>query len=154
MREGTVVAVDPGYKQTAVVVWDGERVLWSEIVSNLELLPILDSLAKSHGNVAIERMQCYGKPAGKEVLETCEWIGRMVETCVRAGAEVIFIYRMQAKMHLCQSSRARDSHIRQALIDKHGAPGTGRNPGPTYGLKADLWAALAIADTWKTASSP
>lgn len=145
----TVVAIDPGHKQTAVVVWNGEAVLWCEIVSNADLLETLHLLAQEHKQVAIERMACYGKPVGREVLETCEWIGRMMETAIRAGAEVTLIYRREAVLNLCQSCRGvKDSHVRQALIDKHGPVGSAASKGPLYRVKKDMWAALAIADTW------
>lgn len=153
MREGTVVGIDPGYRQTAIVVWDGERVLFCDIIPNLEVLPLIDVLSKAHRNVAIERMACYGKPAGKEVLETCEWIGRMIQVATTAGAEVELIYRLRVKLHLCHSARATDAHVRQSLIDKHGAIGTKTNPGKLYRVKKDMWAALAVADTWKTGAS-
>ena len=145
----TVVAIDPGHKQTAVVVWNGEAVLWCEILQNADLLETLHLLAQEHTQVAIERMACYGKPVGKEVLETCEWIGRMMETAIRAGAEVTLIYRREAVLNLCNSCRGvKDSHVRQSLIDKLGPVGTAAQKGPLYRIKKDMWAALAIADTW------
>lgn len=146
-----VVAIDPGYQQTAIVVWDGERILWCEIVPNADVLPAIHVLAEEHKNVAIERMACYGRPVGREVLETCEWIGRMMETAIRAGAEVTLIYRRDVVLHLCNSCRGvKDSHVRQALIDKHGPIGSAKSRGTLYPLKKDLWAAMAVADTWMT----
>jgi hypothetical protein len=35
--------------------------------------------------------------------------------------------------------------VRQALIDRLGPQGTKKNPGPTYGMRSHLWAALAVA---------
>jgi len=46
---------------------------------------------------------------------------------------------------LCGSVRAKDSNIRQALIDRVGPQGKKHSPGPTYGLAKHDWAALAIA---------
>ena len=37
--------------------------------------------------------------------------------------------------------------MRQALLDRVGPRGTAKAPGPTYGLKADEWAALGVAVT-------
>jgi hypothetical protein len=56
------------------------------------------------------------------------------------------VYRNAVKLHICGTPRAKDPNIRQALIDKYGAPGTKKNPGPTYGVSSHLWSALAIAD--------
>lgn len=59
---------------------------------------------------------------------------------------VELIYRRDIKIHLCGTVKAKDGNIRQALIDKHGAPGTKKSKGPTYGVSGHLWAALAVAD--------
>lgn len=91
--------------------------------------------------IAIEMIASYGMPCGKEVFETCLWIGRFTEHC----REPRLVYRRDIKMHHCGSARAKDANIRQALIDKYGAPGTKKNPGATYGLKSHLWAAFALA---------
>ena len=50
----------------------------------------------------------------------------------------------------CNSAAAKDTNIRQALIDHYGgskaeAIGVKAKPGPLYGIKADEWSALAIA---------
>jgi hypothetical protein len=74
-----------------------------------------------------------------------------METAIRAGAEVTLIYRREAVLNLCNSCRGvKDSHVRQALIDKHGPIGSAAAKGPLYRIKKDMWAALAIADTWMT----
>ena len=62
------------------------------------------------------------------------------------------IYRKDVKLHLCGSPRAKDSNIRQALIDRFGpgkekAIGLKKTPGPLYGVKSHVWAALAVAVT-------
>jgi hypothetical protein len=57
------------------------------------------------------------------------------------------VYRRDVKMFLCGSNRAKDGNIRQALLDLVGPQGTKKAPGPTYGLRGDEWAALAVAVT-------
>jgi len=88
----------------------------------------------------------YGMPVGKEVFETCVWIGRFMQVWHDPDA-VRLIYRRDVKLHLCGSARAKDGNIRQALIDKLGPQGTKKAPGPTYGVKSHAWAALALAVT-------
>jgi len=54
------------------------------------------------------------------------------------------------KLHLCGSARAKDTNIRQALIDRYGgsaAIGKKAAPGPLYGVSKDVWSALAVAVT-------
>jgi hypothetical protein len=36
-------------------------------------------------------------------------------------------------------------NVRQALLDKYGAPGTKKAPGLTYGISSHVWAAFALA---------
>ena len=78
------------------------------------------------------------------IFDTVYWTGRFREAW---GDKGFFdrIPRMTVKMHLCHNSRAKDSNIRQALIDRFGAPGTKKEQGLTYGLKADMWQAFALA---------
>ena len=39
-----------------------------------------------------------------------------------------YIYRKEEKMNICHTMRAKDSNIRQALIDRFGEVGTKKNP--------------------------
>ena len=64
------------------------------------------------------------------------------------------VYRTQVKLHICGTARAKDSNVRQALMDRYGstrelAIGKKKTPGPLYGFSADMWSALAIALTYK-----
>jgi len=70
----------------------------------------------------------YGMAVGKEVFETCVWIGRFIEIARLRNIEVEYIYRKEEKMNLCNSMKAKDSNIRQALIDRFGEVGTKKNP--------------------------
>lgn len=99
--------------------------------------------------LAIEMIASYGMPVGREVFETCVWIGRFIEAW---GGPYTLVYRKDVKLHLCGQPRAKDSNIRQALIDRYGgkdrAVGKKATPGPLYGVSADVWSALAIAVTF------
>lgn len=139
----TVLAIDPGTTESAFVVWDG-KVIHSGFIPNEEMLPIVATAVNSGIDlIAIEMIACYGMAVGKETFETCVWIGRFME---RATRPVHRVTRLAVKMHLCHTAKAKDANVRQALIDKHGAPGTKKAPGPTYGVSGHLWAALAVAD--------
>jgi hypothetical protein len=86
---------------------------------------------------------------GKEVFETCVWIGRFKQALVRSVFEqnIHSIYRKDEKMNLCHTMKAKDGNIRQALIDRFGVVGTKKNQGWFYGFAADVWAAYAIGVT-------
>ena len=142
----TVLACDPGTTKSAFIVWDGSRVRNSGIVENGALLELLKSgdLAP-YDFAAIEMVACYGMAVGKDVFETVFWIGRFYEVLQRR-TPVTRVYRKDVKLHLCNSPRAKDGNIRQALIDKWGEVGTKKNRGPLFGVSSHIWAALAVAD--------
>ena len=94
----------------------------------------------------------YGMPVGREVFETCVWIGRFAEILARTtGREPRLVCRRDVKLHHCHSPRANDATIRQALVDRfaYGQPnhgkGTKKQPGWFYGFHADIWQAYALA---------
>lgn len=150
----TVLAIDPGTSESAFIVWDGRRSYRSGFITNEAMLDVVRQAREVQESaaspaiqlIAIEMVACYGMPVGREVFETCLLIGRMIEICEREGMPVQLVYRKDVKMHLCHTAKAKDANVRQALIDKHGAPGTKKAPGPTYGISGHLWAALAVAD--------
>ena len=142
----TITAIDPGTTQSAVVHWDGQRILGHSIIPNSQLLSSARQWSRGANRVpvVIEMIASYGMPVGRDVFETCLLIGRLMEIC---GPTTRLIYRMDVKMHLCHNTRAKDGNIRQALIDRFGAPGLKKSPGVTYGLRADEWQAFALAVT-------
>ena len=144
-----ILAIDPGNEQSGFVLFEDGRIVESGILANLEMLREIGRTSVAHPRVAIaiEMVASYGMPVGADIFETCVWIGRFVEHAAGRGIDARLIYRRDVKMHLCASPRAKDGNIRQALIDKLGAPGTKKAPGVTYGVKSHAWAALAIAVT-------
>lgn len=137
-----ILALDPGTEKTASVSWNSSnKTQLSRIMPNEELIEkIKDGFG--YDLLAIEMVACYGMPVGREVFETCLWIGRFIQQWPK---DYVLIYRKDVKVHLCHSARAKDSNIRQALIDRFGGPGTKKAPGILYGVKTHMWAALAVA---------
>lgn len=149
----TILAIDPGNVQSALVWWREGKVMRAEILPNAEALKEVNSYGTTRpystdNRVVCEMIASYGMAVGETVFETCVWIGRFWSAADSYCPLFKRIFRKDIKLHLCGSMKAKDGNIRQALIDKLGAPGTKKNPGPTYGMKADLWAALAVAVTY------
>ena len=136
-----ILAIDPGTDQSGYVLTDGEKVAYSGVLPNREILAILRGTDVAD-SVAIEMIACYGMPVGRETFETCVWIGRFIEAW---NGDYELVYRKDVKLKLCGTPRAKDANIRQALIDRIGPQGTKKAPGPTYGVKSHAWAALAVA---------
>ena len=143
-----LLAIDPGTTHSGWVRFADGRVTASGVAENHDILEMVDD--DSLGNVAIEMIASYGMAVGREVFETCVWIGRFIERRSDRN-ECRLVYRKDVKLHLCGSPRAKDANIRQALIDRWGgkaeAVGTVKKPGPLYGVKSHAWAALAVAVT-------
>lgn len=145
-----ILAIDPGPMQSAWCVYNlftgGLRAFAKS--DNEWLVSQLGNLDEDVVAVVIEKVEGYGMPVGVEVFDTVYWSGRFAQ-----AAEPLPVHRIgrkAVKLHLCQSLRAKDPNIRQALIDRYGPGAIGRksNPGPLYGVSGDVWAALAVAVTW------
>lgn len=149
-----LIALDPGPVSTGFVVCDGLQIKRSGCMANDELAAALFPLFTTADTLAIEMIASYGMPVGREVFETCVWIGRFMEQWV-APEDVQLVYRKDVKMHLCGSPRAKDANIRQALIDLYEPTGGGKTPqigtkakpGPLFGVSTHAWPALGVAVT-------
>ena len=141
------LAIDPGTHETAFALLDGETLLTFGKSTNEEIRKLIRSMPAPL-NVTIEMIACYGKSVGREVFETAVWIGRFMEIAVSCDHWVHLRVRLDVKLHHCHSPRASDSNVRQAIVDRFGgkaaAIGSKRRPGPLYGVKADVWQALAL----------
>lgn len=145
-----LLAIDPGNIESAFLLYDKEAkspVVWKKAF-NFDVLACLNDFKADA--LAIEMIASYGMPVGSEVFDTCVWIGRFIERWT--GPVPLMIPRKHVGLHLCQSSRAKDATVRQALIDRYGpgkevAIGRKASPGPLYGMSGDCWAALGVAIT-------
>lgn len=139
-----ILAIDPGTTESGWCLFTDGKVLESGIDSNEHML--YDIPRTDCEFVAIEMISSQGMPVGQTTFETCVWIGRFQQAW-RDPESVKLIYRHAVKMHLCNSTRAKDANIRQAIIDKLGPIGTKKAPGPLYGVKSHAWAAVGVALT-------
>jgi hypothetical protein len=147
----TILAIDPGntFSAYAVIEIDTFKPVQFDKIDNHVLLTMIKS-----GNFngvqfcAIEMVACYGMAVGKDVFETVLWIGRFHEAFTHHTAkQAIFVYRKDVKMLLCNSVKAKDSNIRQSLIDRFGTVGTKKEPGFFFGFRNDIWSAFAVGVT-------
>lgn len=142
-----IVGIDPGPVKSAYVVWTGQERLSYGIVDNEQLLlDILPKIAQDGCcfEMAIEKIASYGMTVGESTFETVFWIGRFYQAW---KGECHRIPRIDVKMHFCHNSRAKDSNIRQALIDRFepDLQPRCRPRGVLKGISKDCWQALAIA---------
>lgn len=149
----TMIALDPGPTETGFVRYDGCKVRDAGVLGNEQVLLMLRQDWRIADQLVIEMIASYGMPVGREVFETCVWIGRFQEAW-RWPDAVRLVYRKDVKLHLCGTTKAKDPNVWQALLDRFGgeaAVGRKAAPGPLYGVKSHARAALAVAVTaWET----
>lgn len=145
----SLLAIDPGTTESGWVLLREGRVAESGVSDNDTLLEnMLFDCGDGDVGCAIEMIASYGMPVGREVFETCVWIGRFSERWhSHTGNLPALVYRRDVKLHLCGTAKAKDANVRQALIDLLGPQGTKREPGATYGVRSHAWAALAVGVT-------
>lgn len=142
-----ILAIDPGNEKSAFVLMEGYKIIDKGILDNESMRDRI--LNTSFDNLVIEMVASYGMAVGKTVFDTCRWVGKFENLMeMYCGGKADLVYRKDIKMHLCQSMRAKDSNIMQALKDRYGEVGTKKNPGPLYGVSKDIWSALAVATYW------
>jgi len=152
-----IIAIDPGNVQSAYVVYGGVEPVVFEKAGNESVLAILKEKSRHYKrqlkcpvHLAIEVMKPRGTAVSQESFQTCLWAGRFIQAW--GGNNFTQIDRKDVKMHMCNSARAKDSNIRQAIIDRYGgkaaAIGKKSNPGPLYGMANDVWQAMGVAITW------
>lgn len=154
-----ILGIDPGTRKSALVVLSDHQILYKSIEHNEGIVEsIVNRGLKNKADVlVVEGIQSFGMAVGQETFTTVEWIGRFIQAWTTACANPrekswCKVYRQDIKLHFCNSVRAKDSNIRQVLIDRFigteggkAVIGTKKNPGPLYGISKDLWSALAIA---------
>ena len=158
--EEYILAIDPGNVESAYCIIDKHdlKPLEKQKVKNEHLLNLIQNIdEKCLKNTCIEMIGHYGSgmPAGKSVFDTCLWIGRFSQVILdRTGTLPSYIMRSEEKMCLCGNTRAKDSNIRQALIDRFAkfdfknGKGTKKNQDWFYGFSFDCWQAYAVGITY------
>jgi hypothetical protein len=149
-----ILAIDPGNIESgyAIIEMPDFKLLEFGKVKNEELLSMLTLIPYKIDTVAIEMVQCLGMAVGKDVFDTCVWIGRFVQALANDGVD--FVYRKEEKICLCGSLKAKDVNIKQALINRYAkhdfknGKGVKKNPDTFYGVSKDVWQAIAVGVTY------
>lgn len=149
-----IFSIDPGNTESgyAVIRMPDFKLLKFGKVKNEELLKLIPPIIEAVDGFAVEMVASYGMPVGKDVFETCVWIGRFIQKA--RPYKHNYIYRKDEKLCLCGSLKAKDSNIRQALIDRYAkhdfknGKGVKKNPDTFYGVSKDVWQAIAVGVTY------
>lgn len=153
-----ILAIDPGNIESGWCIIDGDalRPVSFDKSPNGLILPLLAPGGSlfPFSEVVIERVASYGMAVGRDVFETCEWVGRFTQRARDSGLPVYYVYRREEKLHICGDSKAKDANIRRALIDRFAGhdlangKGTKDDPDFFYGFRKDIWSAYAVGLTY------
>jgi len=142
----TIIAIDPGTFQSGYVIWDGANVLDFGKIDNEILLNLLPTV--SADALVIEQIRSYGNAMGQSTIDTVFWSGRFAEAF---PGPFHLLPRVEVKKHLCHTGAAKDTNVKQALVDRfaygvrnHGK-GIKSDPGFFYGFVGDVYSALGVA---------
>lgn len=140
-----ILGIDPGTSISAYVVLDNGTIASHGIEDNTELAAWLrgNLIKPSPDIISCEMLAGMGMIAGREMFQTCMWVGVFKEACRLRNFNLV--YRKDIKMHLCRTMRSKDKDVRKALIARWGEQGTKKAKGATYGIHSHEWAALAVA---------
>lgn len=149
----TTIGIDPGDTHSAMTVYDGDEIVYCGKLENkffFERLKIEHGVASESAphpvRVFMEGIQSYGMPVGQSVFDTCIYIGRLQLLLEQNSMSYEMVKRTDIKLHHCGQTRAKDSNVRAALIERFGDKGTKKAPGFFYGIAGnDQWSACAIA---------
>lgn len=150
-----LLAIDPGNEMSAYCLMDEEyKIIEAGKVENSVMIDYIFLNNRKFDHIAVEMIASYGMPVGAEVFETCVMIGKIERTAEQKEIEHSRVFRAEEKLCICKNSRAKDSNIRAALIDrfakhdKKRGTGTKTKPDHFYGISKDMWAAFAVGTVY------
>ena len=121
-------------------------------ILNEDLLKIVKE--EEYETLVYEEFQSYGMPVGQTTIASITWNGRYIQSALDRNKRVEPIFRKEEKMCLCGTMKAKDSNIRQALIDRFAqfdfknGKGTKAKKDFFYGFAKDSWSAFCIATVY------
>lgn len=155
-----ILAIDPGSEKSGWLLlgWDGEPKRHG-IDDNDDLLALLepveaDQLVIEHTPPYVMRTAQGGSYVPSQVFDTAFYCGRLAQEWMNLSGELpALVPRRDVLKHVTgKASRVGDKEVRRALIERWGgkdtAIGTKAAPGPLYGIKSHVWAALGVGLTF------
>lgn len=113
----TIIGIDPGPEFSALVEWDGEKVINMRYDVNAW---ILNSLALQRKSViGIEQIRGYGLPAGNSTFDTCEWVGKFELQALQCKHTVYKIPRADVLTHFNVPRKGSDRWLKEKLVDEY-----------------------------------
>lgn len=139
----TVLGVDPGTTESGICLVGGNYDIHeSHKMPSLDVVQFIRNAMPSV--VVCESIQAYGMAVGREVFETCYWIGEYRQACRQCGVPFVLYPRPEYARAIAGVQKVTDSVLRQALLLRFGGDKKGE---PLFKLKGstDQRSAFAVA---------
>lgn len=150
-----ILAIDPGPRDSAWLLLDGDRVIDRVIGPNQAALEEVRFQRRSRIDVVIETIEPWGGVVGPPALETMFWVGRLVEAW--QPGEVTLLRRSRVLPAIgvprLPSGKAQAA-ARAILIERWGGGNPVKRDHPLHGVREDLWSALALAVAYQEGLRP
>lgn len=152
-----ILAIDVGTTDSGYAIMrfdkDDINLLSFGKIANDTLMQIIKN--DDYDHLVYEQFQSFGMAIGESTIESILWNGRLIQAAIDRSIPVDRIYRKEEKLCICNTLRAKDANIRQALIDRYAktdkknGKGTKKEPDVFFGVKKDVWSAIAVGVTWR-----
>lgn len=140
------LGIDPGSTETGYALINNDySVISADKVDNEEFIKYISFYPDAPADVMIvESMQSYGNIFGKTSIETCYFIGRIIQIAATAHVPCFLYPRPEYARSICGGIKVNDSILRQALINRFGGDLKGEPMNPLRG-NSDKRSAFAVA---------
>lgn len=147
----TIFAIDPGPETSGYVFYDPDKETIIQMGAQTPNHHIMD-MARTAGVIhdgavilAVEAVEPFGKMLGNDLMNTILLIGRIQEATMECP--IFLVTHKDTKRNLCGTTDVKNKHVREAIEERIGKPGTKKLPGPTFGITDHTRSALAVAIT-------
>lgn len=162
-QPAVVIGIDPGPATSGLVIWTRDWVgrpiaAWERAIELDSAVRRVRQMAEIYPRieilVAIEWLTSYGAIVGETTFETAAVVGELRRACKDLGIDYVLPTRPQVALMLCQTTRAKDTHLTAAAKEFFNPYGGGSDPykgvkakrGPLYGCGGPhAWSALHVA---------
>lgn len=116
-----VLGIDPGTTESGFVrIQQDYKIIYASKDGNEDVIKYLQTTDTPIEMVVIESIQSYGLTMGKSTIETCYFIGRIIQVCKDKNIPYELIPRPEYGKSIISGNKVNDSLIRSALEMRFG----------------------------------
>lgn len=140
-----VIGIDPGTNESGyATILSDYSILDAGKITNEDLLGYVNARSSTPIELVVESIQSYGHAMGKSTIETCYFIGRLLQVADEGGVPLTLYPRPEYARSICACMKVNDAIVRRSLISRFGGDKKGE---PLEKLKgnSDKRSAFAVA---------